>query len=40
MDNIGMFGDRKNGRAHIVYPHPLLEGILAETTASSSIRSR
>ena len=26
-----MFGDRKNGRAPIVYPHPLLEGILAET---------
>ncbi|MFL6722416.1 MAG: DNA polymerase III subunit alpha [Sphingomonas sp.] len=31
MDNIGMFGDRKNGRARIEYPHPLLEGILAET---------
>jgi DNA polymerase-3 subunit alpha len=31
MDNIGMFGDRKNGRASIEYPHPLLEGILAET---------
>jgi DNA polymerase-3 subunit alpha len=31
MDNIGMFGDRKNGRAPIKYPHPLLEGILAET---------
>src|SRR6478735_10290981 len=31
MDNIPMFGDRKNGRAPIVYPHPLLEGILAET---------
>jgi len=31
MDNIGMFGDRKNGRAAIEYPHPLLEGILAET---------
>jgi DNA polymerase-3 subunit alpha len=31
MDNIGMFGDRKNGRAPIEYPHPLLEGILAET---------
>ena len=26
-----MFGDRKNGRAAIEYPHPLLEGILAET---------
>jgi DNA polymerase III subunit alpha len=31
MDNIGMFGDRKNGRAEIHYPHPLLEEILAET---------
>jgi DNA polymerase-3 subunit alpha len=31
MDNIGMFGDRKNGRVAIEYPHPLLEGILAET---------
>jgi DNA polymerase-3 subunit alpha len=31
MDNIPMFGDRKNGRAEIAYPHPLLEGILAET---------
>jgi DNA polymerase-3 subunit alpha len=31
MDNIGMFGDRKNGRVAIAYPHPLLEGILAET---------
>ncbi len=31
MDNIGMFGDRKNGRAEIEYPHPLLEGILSET---------
>jgi DNA polymerase-3 subunit alpha len=31
MDNIGMFGDRKNGRAAIEYPHALLEGILAET---------
>ena len=31
MDNIGMFGDRKNGRAKIEYPHPLLESILAET---------
>ena len=31
MDNIGMFGDRKNGRLPIEYPHPLLEGILAET---------
>jgi len=31
MDNIPLFGDRKNGRAPIEYPHPLLEGILAET---------
>jgi len=31
MDNIPMFGDRKNGRAPIEYPHPLLEGILKET---------
>ncbi len=31
MDNIPMFGDRKNGRARIEYPHPLLERILAET---------
>ncbi len=31
MDNIPMFGDRKNGRASIEYPHPLLEGILKET---------
>src|SRR4029453_18858193 len=31
MDNIPMFGDRKNGRAQIEYPHRLLEGILAET---------
>jgi DNA polymerase-3 subunit alpha len=31
MDNIGMFGDRKNGRAAIEYPHPLLEDILSET---------
>jgi DNA polymerase-3 subunit alpha len=31
MDNIPMFGDRKNGRAPIEYPHALLEGILAET---------
>jgi len=26
-----LFGDRKNGRAAIEYPHPLLEQILAET---------
>ncbi len=31
MDNIPMFGDRKNGRAEIEYPHPLLSTILAET---------
>jgi DNA polymerase-3 subunit alpha len=31
MDNIPMFGARKNGREQIEYPHPLLEGILSET---------
>ncbi len=31
MDNIPMFGDRKNGRAEIEYPHPALEPILNET---------
>jgi DNA polymerase-3 subunit alpha len=31
MDNIPMFGARKNGREKIVYPHALLEGILSET---------
>ncbi len=31
MDNIPSFGARKNGREPIVYPHPLLETILAET---------
>jgi DNA polymerase-3 subunit alpha len=31
MDNIPMFGDRKNGRAPIEYPHPLLATILSET---------
>jgi DNA polymerase-3 subunit alpha len=31
MDNIGMFGDRKNGRTPIEYPHPLLREILEET---------
>jgi DNA polymerase III subunit alpha len=31
MDDIPMFGDRKNGRAQLEYPHPLLEGVLAET---------
>ena len=31
MDNIPMFGARKNGREPIEYPHPLLEGILSET---------
>jgi DNA polymerase-3 subunit alpha len=31
MDNIPMFGDRKNGRAPIEYPHPLLENVLKET---------
>ncbi|QIL03337.1 DNA polymerase III subunit alpha [Sphingomonas sinipercae] len=31
MDNIPMFGDRKNGRAAIEYPHPMLEQVLRET---------
>jgi DNA polymerase-3 subunit alpha len=31
MDNIPMFGRRKNGQEAIHYPHPLLEGILKET---------
>jgi DNA polymerase-3 subunit alpha len=31
MDNIPAFGDRKNGRAPISYPHPLLEAVLEET---------
>jgi DNA polymerase-3 subunit alpha len=31
MDNIPMFGDRKNGRAEIAYPHPMLEEVLKET---------
>jgi DNA polymerase-3 subunit alpha len=31
MDNIPLFGDRKNGRAAIEYPHPMLEAVLQET---------
>ena len=31
MDNIPMFGRRKNGQETIEYPHPLLEGILKGT---------
>jgi len=31
MDNIPLFGDRKNGRAALAYPHPMLEGVLKET---------
>ena len=31
MDNIPLFGDRKNGRAPIEYPHPMLEEVLKET---------
>ncbi|HET7317235.1 MAG TPA: DNA polymerase III subunit alpha, partial [Sphingomicrobium sp.] len=31
MDNIPMFGRRKNGQETIEYPHPLLEEILKET---------
>ncbi|GAA4775730.1 DNA polymerase III subunit alpha [Stakelama sediminis] len=31
MDNIPLFGARKNGREKVEYPHPLLEPILNET---------
>ncbi|MEO5867037.1 MAG: DNA polymerase III subunit alpha [Sphingomonas sp.] len=31
MDNIPMFGRRKNGQEPITYPHPLLEDLLAPT---------
>jgi DNA polymerase III subunit alpha len=31
MDNIPLFGDRKNGRVPIAYPHPMLEAVLKET---------
>ena len=31
MDNIPLFGRRKNGAESIEYPHPKLEGILSET---------
>ncbi|MDQ3077405.1 MAG: DNA polymerase III subunit alpha [Pseudomonadota bacterium] len=31
MDNIPMFGDRKNGRVALGYPHPMLETVLKET---------
>ncbi|MEO7655577.1 MAG: DNA polymerase III subunit alpha, partial [Sphingomicrobium sp.] len=31
MDNIPLFGDRKNGRADLAYPHPMLEEVLSET---------
>jgi len=31
MDNIPLFGDRKNGRVPIAYPHPMLEEVLKET---------
>ena len=31
MDNIPMFGDRKNGRAELAYPHPMLVEVLKET---------
>ncbi|HKT15846.1 MAG TPA: DUF655 domain-containing protein, partial [Allosphingosinicella sp.] len=31
MDNIPMFGARKNGREPIRYPHPMLENVLKET---------
>jgi len=31
MDNIPMFGDRKNMRVQVAYPHPMLEPVLKET---------
>ncbi|MEO1044959.1 MAG: DNA polymerase III subunit alpha [Pseudomonadota bacterium] len=31
MDNIPLFGRRKNGEEEIAYPHPLLEDVLKET---------
>ena len=31
MDNIPLFGDRKNGRVEIAYPHSMLEAVLKET---------
>jgi DNA polymerase-3 subunit alpha len=31
MDNIPLFGDRKNGRVELAYPHPMLEDVLKET---------
>ncbi|WP_037501296.1 DNA polymerase III subunit alpha [Sphingomonas jaspsi] len=31
MDNIPLFGDRKNGRQAIEFPHPMLKDVLAET---------
>ena len=31
MDDIPMFGDRKNGRVALAYPHPMLEELLKET---------
>lgn len=31
MDNIPLFGDRKNGRVPIAYPHRMLEAVLKET---------
>jgi DNA polymerase-3 subunit alpha len=31
MDNIPLFGDRKNDRVPIAYPHPMLEAVLKET---------
>src|SRR3546814_16264134 len=34
MDNIPMFGRRKNGHEEIEYPHALLEGILKEDRKS------
>jgi DNA polymerase-3 subunit alpha len=31
MDNIPLFGDRKNARVPLAYPHPMLEDVLKET---------
>jgi len=31
MDNIPLFGDRKNGRVPLAYPHPMLAEVLEET---------
>jgi DNA polymerase-3 subunit alpha len=40
MDNIPLFGDRKNGRVPIAYPHPMLEEVLKETYGIFVTRNR